>query len=371
MVSSTSDPDVMSQFLATRSPALREKVVLSYVSLVHYVLGRLGVSPSIGVEYDDLVNQGLMGLIEAVDRYDPSHGTQFSTYATVRVRGKVLDYMRSMDWLSRTARQRTRAVQQAINKLYETSQQVPRDEEVANYLGMDLPKVHQAMVDASHVIVSLDALVDIDEDTQLSLHETLADEDQRDPSDIADENDLKIRLTQVLRDLPEREQLVLSLYYFEQLTLKEIGMVMGVSESRVCQLHARAVMTLKAGLLPAERLPNGAPHGAAHGEGTPPRRDALTRMPAGTPAVPPGRTSEAAFESGRPKAENNPAGSWGTSRAGGDSTAWGSASAGPADRAAAYQASSFPPGDLRHKWDDPDYGSNGTGSKGTGGVMHV
>jgi len=308
MATTTSDPNVLSQFVETRSPALREKVVLSYVSLVHYVLGRLGISPSIGVDYADLVNQGLMGLIEAVDRYDPSHGAQFSTYATVRVRGKVLDYLRSQDWLSRTARQRTRSVQQAINKLFETSQQAPSDEAVANYLGMDLPKVQQAMVDASHVIVSLDALVDIDEDTQLSLHETLADEDQRDPSDIADENDLKFRLTEVLRDLPEREQLVLSLYYFEELTLKEIGMVMGVSESRVCQLHARAVMTLKAALLQNER--------PARVESSPTRSQTPTSAGAG------GRSPAA----GAPSADDS---SWSRSSppTGGHAVAWGMASA--------------------------------------------
>jgi len=101
------DIDLLNQFLASRSPANREELVLRHVSLIHYVLGRLGVSSDLGMDYEDLVHQGLLGLIDAVDRYNPGFGTQFSTYATVRIRGKVLDYLRSIDWLSRTARHRS------------------------------------------------------------------------------------------------------------------------------------------------------------------------------------------------------------------------------------------------------------------------
>jgi DNA-directed RNA polymerase specialized sigma subunit len=121
------------QFLATRSPALREELVLSYVSLVHYVMGKLPVAGE-RQRLRRLVHQGLLGLIEAVDRFDPSYGTQFSTYATVRIRGKVLDYLRSLDWLSRTARHRSREVQQAITTLTEENQRPPSDEEIAEHL---------------------------------------------------------------------------------------------------------------------------------------------------------------------------------------------------------------------------------------------
>lgn len=245
MASSLNEAELFAQFLVTRSPALREKLVISFVSLVHYVLGRLGLSQEMGADYEDLVNQGLLGLIEAVDRYDASYGTQFSTYATVRIRGKVLDYLRSLDWLSRTARHRTRAVQEAINALYEKSQQVPTNDEIAAYLGLDEPKVQQALVDASRVIVSLDALTDIDQENDTSLYETLADRNQPDPADVVAEQDAKSHLLAAIKNLPEREQLVLTMYYYEELTLKEIGQVMGISESRVCQLHARAVMSLK------------------------------------------------------------------------------------------------------------------------------
>jgi RNA polymerase sigma factor for flagellar operon FliA len=242
----TGEADLLSRFLATHSPELREELVLRYVSLVHFVLGRLGLSQDLGNDYEDLVNQGLLGLIEAVDRYDPSYNTQFSTYATFRIRGKVLDYLRSLDWLSRTARHRTRDIRQAITILTERFQRNPTDAELAQHLGMDIEKVQQALVDSSRVLVSLDAVIEVDEESETSLYDTLPDDNQQDPSDIVGERDLQTRMVAALKELPEREQTVLSLYYYEDLTLKEIGEVLGVSESRACQLHARAVLNLQA-----------------------------------------------------------------------------------------------------------------------------
>lgn len=242
----TGEADLLSRFIANRSTELREELVLRYVSLVHFVLGRLGLSQDLGNDYEDLVNQGLLGLIEAVDRYDPQYNTQFSTYATFRIRGKVLDYLRSLDWLSRTARHRTRDIRQAITILTERFQRNPTDAELAQHLGMDIEKVQQALVDSSRVLVSLDAVIEVDEESETSLYDTLADDNQQDPSEIVGERDMQSRMVAALKELPEREQTVLSLYYYEELTLKEIGEVLGVSESRACQLHARAVLNLQA-----------------------------------------------------------------------------------------------------------------------------
>lgn len=246
MTSIPNESELFAQYQENHSPLVREKLVTGYVSLVHYVLGRLGLSQDMGPDYEDLVNQGLIGLIEAVDRYNPAYGTQFSTYATVRIRGKVLDYLRSLDWLSRTARHRTRAVQTAMNELVTKLQRTPSNSEIAEHMGLEEPKVTQALADASHVIVSLDALTDIDQEGDGSLYEMLADDHQEDPSDVVAERDLKSQLMQAIEALPEREKLVLSLYYYDELTLKEIGQVLEISESRVCQLHARAILALKA-----------------------------------------------------------------------------------------------------------------------------
>ncbi len=254
MVSKKEDAELIAQYITTRDPGLRDALVLRYVPLVYFVSGRLGISRSNVMDYEDLVSQGLIGLIEAVDRYDPGYGTQFSTYATLRIRGQMLDYLRAQDWLPRTARQRAQAVQQAVNDLWGISQRTPTNEEVAEHLGLPLPKVQQSFADASRVIVSLDSFINLSQEDDVSLHDVLADEGQSGPSQIFDEGELQARVMDTLKHLPEREQLVLSLYYYEELTLKEIGVVIGVSESRVCQLHARAVLNLRA-MLAAESAP--------------------------------------------------------------------------------------------------------------------
>jgi RNA polymerase sigma factor for flagellar operon FliA len=240
------DAELIAQYLSTHDPQLREEIILRYVPLVHFVLGRLGISQSAGADYEDGVSQGLLGLIEAVDRYDPGFGTQFSTYATLRIRGKVIDHLRSLDWLSRGARQRARLVEEGIAYLCEKLHRMPSDDEIANHLNIDLSKVHQALVDGSRMIVSLDAVVITEGDEDASLHELLSDEDQPDPSEVIEEDELKLHLERALRSLPERERIILSLYYYEELTFKEIGAILDISESRVCQLHGRTMMTLRA-----------------------------------------------------------------------------------------------------------------------------
>ncbi|HEY9077908.1 MAG TPA: FliA/WhiG family RNA polymerase sigma factor [Anaerolineaceae bacterium] len=243
--------ELVHQFVTNRSPEIREKIVLQHTSLVHFVLGRMGVSREIGPDYEDMVSQGLMGLIDAVDHYDPNYGTQFSSYAVLRIRGKVLDYMRSADWMTRSSRKRIRVVQKAITDLWEKLHREPTDDEIAAQSSMDISSVQQALVDSSRVLVSMDMEVETEEDGTGSFHELLADERQVDPFEAIGDLDLKERMIQAISELPERERLVLSLYYYDELTFKEIGEVLKVSESRVCQLHARAVLNLK-GMLSEE-----------------------------------------------------------------------------------------------------------------------
>jgi RNA polymerase sigma factor for flagellar operon FliA len=248
MPASPEDLDLIQRFLASREPALREEIILRYVSLVHYVLARLGMNRSLGQDYEDAVSQGLLGLIEAVDRYEADHGAQFSTYATLRIRGRVLDHLRSMDWLSRSARRRARLIQEATNRLWHEFGRAPSEDELAAHLELSPDELQKALVEASRVIVSLDTVIDPSSEDGASLHEMLADERQLDPADAAEEQDVHTRLLQALTSLSEREQMVLSMYYYEELTLKEVGAVLEVSESRVCQIHARAIINLRAAI---------------------------------------------------------------------------------------------------------------------------
>jgi RNA polymerase sigma factor for flagellar operon FliA len=245
---------LIEQYLATRDTRLREEIILQHIPLVHYVLGRLGLSQSMGRDYEDAASQGLLGLIEALDRFDPKHGAQFTTYATLRIRGKVIDHLRELDWLPRGARRRVRMVQDGISLLWEKLQRFPSDVEVASYLNIDLSSVHQAMIDESRAIISLDATVLANDDDEVSLHELLADESLEEPCKMLEEHELRQLLIENVQAFPQREQLILSLYYLQELTFKEIGMVLRISESRVCQLHGRILMKLRARLGEAARM---------------------------------------------------------------------------------------------------------------------
>lgn len=237
---------ILDEFLVSRSPELREKLVLQSVPLVHYLLGRMGITQEKGTEYEDLAHQGLMGLIEAVDHFDPKFNTRFSTYASLRIRGKIMDYLRTTDWMPRSARKRARLIQKSITTLWSENFREPTEEEIAANLNVDITEVQQGLADTNRVLVSLDILTETDSENTGSLHETLSDDKQVDPQDALEQKDLMSDLASTIKSLPEREQLVLSLYYLEELTFKEIGKVLDLTESRVCQLHARAIISLKA-----------------------------------------------------------------------------------------------------------------------------
>ena len=239
------ETELWNQFAATRSPLIREQLVLQSVPLVHFLLSRLGIHRDIGPDYEDLVHQGLLGLIDAVDRFDPQLGTRFSTFASIRVRGKIIDYLRSGDWMSRSCRRRVRNVQKGMSNFWLEHHRAPSDEELAAFIGMELTETQQGLADSAVTFVSLDRIVDEGDEESTSFYDTQADETQMDPFDICTEAARKTQLVSAIKQLSEREQLVLSMYYFEALNFKEIGKVMDVSESRVCQIHARAIMNIK------------------------------------------------------------------------------------------------------------------------------
>src|SRR5512134_2038444 len=173
MVVQTQTVDILDEFIATRSPELREKLVLQSVPLVHYLLGRMGITQEIGSDYEDLAHQGLMGLIESVDHFDKEFNTSFSTYASLRIRGKVLDYLRTSDWMPRAARKRSRMIHKSITALWAEKQREPTEEELASHLGTSVEDVQQGLADSNRVLVSLDTMMDGDKSEEGSLHEYL------------------------------------------------------------------------------------------------------------------------------------------------------------------------------------------------------
>ena len=245
MVMQTEAADVLSDFLLTRTPELREKVVLQSVPLVHYLLGRMGITQDMESNYEDLAHQGLMGLIDAVDHFDPDFSARFSTYASLRIRGKILDYFRTSDWMPRAVRKRARLIQNTIATLWSESHCEPTEEQLAMRLGTTVEDVQEGLADSNRVLVSLDTIMECEQDDS-SLQVYFHDQNQADPSEVIEKESLIQEMAEAIQNLSEREKLILSLYYNDELTFKEIGKVLDITESRVSQLHARAILSLKA-----------------------------------------------------------------------------------------------------------------------------
>jgi RNA polymerase sigma factor for flagellar operon FliA len=229
----------------------RERLVVAYSPLVKYVAGKLGAGLPAHVEEADLISYGLGGLISAIERFDPSRETKFETYALTRIRGAIIDELRTLDWAPRSVRARARQIERVNIKLESRLQRAPTDEEMASELGTTIPEFHEHLLQiANSTIVALDELwsgTDAGGD-QVSLLDTLPDRAAPDPQLLVDEFELRDRVSDAIAALPEREKLVIALYYYENLTLREIGEVLGVTESRISQLHTKAVLRLRSKL---------------------------------------------------------------------------------------------------------------------------
>lgn len=226
----------------------RDRLIEQYAPLVKYVVGRLAIGLPAILDYEDILSYGTIGLIEALDRFDPGKGVKFETYAISRIRGAIIDALRSLDRLPRSVRQKAKRLEQATNELTVALGREPTDEELASAAGMTLPQYHRALVDASWVTVSLDGLLDRDDSGEGSSTELPASPDAEDFTHRLEKRQLIEALADSVRTLPERELLIVSLYYKEEMTMKEIAQILDISESRVCQLHGRALGRLRARL---------------------------------------------------------------------------------------------------------------------------
>jgi RNA polymerase sigma factor for flagellar operon FliA len=221
--------------------------LVDYLPLVKYIAGRLAISLPRSVELDDLINAGVVGLIDAYNNFDVGKGVKFETYASLRIRGSILDELRGMDWVPRSTRARSREVERTISKLEGQLGRSPTEAELADELDVTMEEYYQVMDDVSSAaLLSLDEMsFGDDDDKPVSLVDTLRSQDQ--PSALVNLERLEMRdlLADSLGQISEQERLVVALYYYEELTLKEIGQVLELSESRVSQLHTKAVLGLR------------------------------------------------------------------------------------------------------------------------------
>ena len=256
-----SEPDALDElaqlwgeFKETASPSARERLILHYAPLVKYVASRVATGLPASVEQADLVSYGMFGLIDALSKFEPARGNKFETYAIPRIKGAIIDELRAMDWVPRSVRFKAREIEKAYADLEAILKRAPTERELAERLGVSLPELHDVINQISFVsVLALDELLSVgtDRGEQVSLLDTLADRGV-DPTTGLEGQETRGLLAAAINSLSEREKIVVTLYYFEGLTLAEIGEILGVTESRVCQIHTKAVGQLRLQLVETE-----------------------------------------------------------------------------------------------------------------------
>lgn len=223
----------------------RDELIQQYAPLVKYVVGRLAIGLPAILDYEDILSYGTIGLIEALDRFDASKGVKFETYAINRIRGSIIDALRMLDRLPRSVRQKAKKLDAVTTELLASLGRDPSEDEIAEAAGMTPVQYQKALVNSSWVTVSLDGMLERDENNDASPTEMPANPNDEDFTRRLEKRQLLESLTDSVKGLPERELLIVSLYYRDQMTMKEIAKILEISESRVCQLHGRAVGRLR------------------------------------------------------------------------------------------------------------------------------
>lgn len=233
---------VWDRYMRTRETELRDQLILEYVHVVNLVAGRMGMYLGYTVEYDDLVGYGIFGLIDAIDKYDMAKNVKFETYASLRIRGSILDHIRKMDWVPRTLRQKQKKMDNAVAKLENDLGRPATDAEIAAELGLTLDEYEgwKSEAELSNMISLDDYLEQGNEGRMESLGSRFVG-----PEQAIEQDEVKKMLAEALQTLTEKEQQVITFYYYEELTLKEISEILEVSESRVSQLHTKALRKIK------------------------------------------------------------------------------------------------------------------------------
>src|SRR5450755_2299846 len=247
MVVSAMIDETWLEFTETRRRELRDELITQYSPLARYVVGRLGIPQTSLLDADDLVSYGIIGLINAIDRFDPSRGARFEAFATPRIRGAVIDQLRVLNWLPRSAMARVRQIEVALATLEQRLGRPAKEQEAATEIGVSIKRYRQMLLEMGIVVLSLDAPLGslMQDDEATSLSDLIEDSTLPGPAQQVEQLEILEVLSAAVNRIPERERLLLSLYYREELTMKEISRIMHVSESRVCQLHMQALLRLR------------------------------------------------------------------------------------------------------------------------------
>jgi len=243
MSSDNKQHELWKQYNETKDPAIREKLILEYSHLIKYVSGRLSIYFGSNVEYDDLVGFGVFGLIDAIDKFDINKGVKFETYASLRIRGAIIDSIRELDWVPRSLRQKNKELEKIYTEIENQRGHAASDSEVAERMGISLDEMYKLLNEVNvSSMVSLEEFLEQNYDAGVDLPGTNKDEK---PESYIQMVELRDILGDSIDKLPEKEKKVIILYYFEELTLKEISAIMKVSESRISQLHTKAILRMR------------------------------------------------------------------------------------------------------------------------------
>lgn len=238
--------NIWQDYKKSKDPALKEKIILEYASLVKYVAGRISMHVGQHVDFDDLISYGIFGLIDAIDKFDYNKGVKFETYASLRIRGEIIDSIRRLDWVPRTLRQKNKQLEKVYSALESELGREPTDKEIAENLGISVDEVQELMKKSTvSMLISLDDYLDQNHETPMA---SISNSNIETPENHFEKQELKSMLMEAINSLNEKERKVVTLYYFEELTLKEISKIMGVSESRISQIHSKAVLKLQSKL---------------------------------------------------------------------------------------------------------------------------
>lgn len=250
IINDIEEDKIWTEYKNTKSPQLRDKLIRQYMPLVKYVAGKVSVGLPASMEFDDLVGFGQFGLLDAINKYDLDKNVKFKTYAVTRIRGAIFDEMRQLDWVPRSVRQKSREIEEIISDLESRLGRTATDQEIAKQMNLSEEEYHQTImkVSASSIISINDVWNSTDDNEHLSIADTIESPSSLNPDVQVEREEIRKVIIQAINELPEKEKMVIVLYYHEDLTFKEIGQVLEVSESRISQLHTKANLRLRAKL---------------------------------------------------------------------------------------------------------------------------